>query len=132
MIHSCRIVSLLSLRESTPGAVASGQVCKIASSVKNARLPRTGSQRLRESASSTRVRAGIGRADLSTPFPDDSSEGPGRDVAHHAAGTLRSRPMRIPVRVPAPADRPFDVVTLGLNSVDLVTVVAEYPASNSK
>ena len=40
--------------------------------------------------------------------------------------------MRIPFRLPPPAARPFDVVGLGLNSVDLVTVVAEYPVSNSK
>lgn len=40
--------------------------------------------------------------------------------------------MRIPFRLQPPAARPFDVVGLGLNSVDLVAVVAEYPASNSK
>jgi sulfofructose kinase len=39
--------------------------------------------------------------------------------------------VRVPFVVPA-ASRPFDVVTLGLNSVDLVAVVAEYPRSNSK
>ena len=31
-----------------------------------------------------------------------------------------------------PARSTFDVVGFGLNSVDLVAVVAEYPASNSK
>ncbi len=40
--------------------------------------------------------------------------------------------MRIPLTIPAPGGRPFDVVGLGLNSIDLVTVVAEFPASNSK
>ena len=40
--------------------------------------------------------------------------------------------VRIPLRIPAPGSRPFDVVTFGLNSLDLLTVVAEYPASNTK
>ena len=40
--------------------------------------------------------------------------------------------MRIPFRIPPPASAPFDVVGLGLNSVDLVAVVAEYPVSNTK
>jgi sulfofructose kinase len=40
--------------------------------------------------------------------------------------------VRIPFRVPPPSTTEFDVVGLGLNSVDLVAVVAEYPASNSK
>ena len=40
--------------------------------------------------------------------------------------------MRIPFRIPAATARPFDVVTFGLNSLDLLTVVAEFPASNSK
>ncbi len=40
--------------------------------------------------------------------------------------------MRIPFHVPDAGSRPFDVVGLGLNSVDLLAVVAEYPASNTK
>lgn len=40
--------------------------------------------------------------------------------------------VRIPFSVPPPGARPFDVAGFGLNSVDLVAVVAEYPASNSK
>ena len=40
--------------------------------------------------------------------------------------------MRIPFRIPAPGERLFDVAGFGLNSVDLVTVVAQYPASNTK
>lgn len=40
--------------------------------------------------------------------------------------------MRIPFPVPAPASRSFDVAGFGLNSVDLVAVVAEYPVSNTK
>ncbi|MEQ1731331.1 MAG: PfkB family carbohydrate kinase, partial [Vicinamibacterales bacterium] len=40
--------------------------------------------------------------------------------------------MRLPIAVAPPASRPFDVVTVGLNSIDLVAVVQHYPASNSK
>jgi len=40
--------------------------------------------------------------------------------------------VRIPFSIPAAASKSFDVVTLGLNSIDLVAVVAEYPASNTK
>ncbi len=40
--------------------------------------------------------------------------------------------MRIPFEVPPAAGRPFDVVAFGLNSIDLVAVVAEYPPPNSK
>lgn len=40
--------------------------------------------------------------------------------------------MRLPFSIPARSARSFDVVTVGLNSIDLVAVVAEYPASNSK
>ncbi len=40
--------------------------------------------------------------------------------------------VRLPFSIPAAGSRPFDVVTLGQNSVDLVAVVAEYPANNSK
>ena len=40
--------------------------------------------------------------------------------------------MRIPFSVPRPGSRAFDVVGLGLNSIDLVAVVGEYPAPNTK
>jgi len=40
--------------------------------------------------------------------------------------------VRLPIAVPDPASRPFDVVTVGLNSIDLVAVVEHYPASHSK
>jgi sulfofructose kinase len=40
--------------------------------------------------------------------------------------------VRIPFAIPKAETRPFDVVGFGLNSVDLVAVVAEYPVSNSK
>ena len=38
----------------------------------------------------------------------------------------------MPFRVPARADKRFDVVGLGLNSIDLLAVVAEHPVKNSK
>jgi len=40
--------------------------------------------------------------------------------------------VRIPFRVPPRADRPFDVVGFGLNSIDYLAVVAEHPACDSK
>jgi sugar/nucleoside kinase (ribokinase family) len=40
--------------------------------------------------------------------------------------------MRIPFSIPARGDKPFDVVGFGLNSIDLLAVVAEYPQSNTK
>jgi sugar/nucleoside kinase (ribokinase family) len=40
--------------------------------------------------------------------------------------------VRIPFRVPPRGSRPFDVAGLGLNSIDLLAVVAEYPESNTK
>jgi sugar/nucleoside kinase (ribokinase family) len=40
--------------------------------------------------------------------------------------------VRVPLSLPPSGSRTFDVVTLGLNSIDLLAVVAEYPASNSK
>jgi sulfofructose kinase len=45
---------------------------------------------------------------------------------------LRSSAVRIPFPIPSPGARQFDVVGFGLNSIDLVAVVAEYPASNTK
>jgi sulfofructose kinase len=40
--------------------------------------------------------------------------------------------VRLPFTIPPAAAHPFDVAGLGLNSVDLMAVVAEYPARNSK
>jgi sugar/nucleoside kinase (ribokinase family) len=40
--------------------------------------------------------------------------------------------VRIPFTIPGPGRTPFDVVGLGLNSIDLVTVVETYPARDSK
>src|SRR5919202_2386842 len=40
--------------------------------------------------------------------------------------------MRLPFRIPPARDKPFDVVGFGLNSIDLVTVVDEFPTSNTK
>jgi sugar/nucleoside kinase (ribokinase family) len=40
--------------------------------------------------------------------------------------------VRLSLTIPSAADRPFDVAGFGLNSVDLLAVVAEFPALNSK
>jgi len=40
--------------------------------------------------------------------------------------------VRIPFHVPPAGSKPFDVVGFGLNSVDLIAVVAEFPQSDSK
>ncbi|HUK33548.1 MAG TPA: PfkB family carbohydrate kinase [Vicinamibacterales bacterium] len=40
--------------------------------------------------------------------------------------------MRLGLKIPAAGSKPFDVAGFGLNSIDLLAVVAEYPVSNSK
>src|SRR5262245_64625362 len=45
---------------------------------------------------------------------------------------LRFPAVRIPFRVAARGLHRFDVAGLGLNSIDLLAVVAEYPESNTK
>jgi sulfofructose kinase len=40
--------------------------------------------------------------------------------------------VRIPFSIPSAGTRPFDVAGFGLNSIDLVTVVAEFPVPNTK
>ena len=45
---------------------------------------------------------------------------------------LRSFTVSLPLRIPATGRCPFDVAGYGLNSVDLVAVVAEYPRRNTK
>ena len=45
---------------------------------------------------------------------------------------LEWRLLKIPFSISPPGSKPFDVVGFGLNSIDLVSVVAEYPASNTK
>ncbi|HWW82709.1 MAG TPA: PfkB family carbohydrate kinase, partial [Vicinamibacterales bacterium] len=40
--------------------------------------------------------------------------------------------MRLPIRVPPSQGQPFDVTGFGLNSMDLIAVVAEHPTPNSK
>jgi len=42
------------------------------------------------------------------------------------------RSVRLSLNIPRPGERPFDVAGFGLNSVDLLAVVAEYPLLNSK
>lgn len=41
-------------------------------------------------------------------------------------------PVRIPRPLPPAGSRPFDVAALGLNSIDLLLVLAEHPGPNSK
>jgi sulfofructose kinase len=42
------------------------------------------------------------------------------------------RSVRLGLRIPKAGAKPFDVAGFGLNSMDLLAVVAEYPTSNSK
>jgi sugar/nucleoside kinase (ribokinase family) len=42
------------------------------------------------------------------------------------------RRVRVPFSIPPPSSRPVDVVTLGLNSLDLVALAATYPAPGTK
>src|SRR4051794_26524504 len=42
------------------------------------------------------------------------------------------RGVRLALKIPKAGSRRFDVAGFGLNSIDLLAVVAEYPASNSK
>lgn len=49
-----------------------------------------------------------------------------------ADSSYDSLDVRLPIAIPSAASRPFDVVTVGLNSIDRVAVVEHYPASNSK
>src|SRR5215471_19518613 len=44
----------------------------------------------------------------------------------------RMRNVRLGLNIPSAGSRPFDVAGFGLNSIDLLAVVAEYPASNTK
>ena len=45
---------------------------------------------------------------------------------------LACRVVRVPFQIPPAGSKAFDVAGFGLNSIDLVSVVAEYPASNTK
>src|SRR5260370_34251017 len=57
----------------------------------------------------------------------------GEWLASASAGRLlRCRPVRIPFSIPPASAKPFDVVGFGLNSIDLMSVIAEYPAPNTK
>jgi sulfofructose kinase len=42
------------------------------------------------------------------------------------------RTVRLGLAIPTADERPFDIAGFGLNSIDLLAVVAEYPASNTK
>lgn len=46
--------------------------------------------------------------------------------------TVRSPEMRLPLSLLPPGDRSFDLVTIGLNSIDLVAQVATYPSRDTK
>src|SRR3954467_15227248 len=48
------------------------------------------------------------------------------------AECCRMRSVRLALKIPKAGTRSFDVAGFGLNSVDLLAVVAEYPALNSK
>ena len=52
--------------------------------------------------------------------------------AEHESVNVRSAPVRIPFAIGPAGSKPFDVAGFGLNSIDLVAVVAEYPVSNTK
>ena len=54
----------------------------------------------------------------------------GRAPPHDSAGKIVF--VRIPFRIPPVGSKPFDVAGFGLNSVDLVAVVAEYPVPGTK
>src|SRR4029453_10165869 len=47
-------------------------------------------------------------------------------------GVLASPPVQIPFSLLGPSERPFDVIGLGQNSVDLLAVVGAFPRSNTK
>src|SRR5262245_14282649 len=49
-----------------------------------------------------------------------------------AGGVLASPAVRIPFSLLDQSDRPFDVVGLGQNSVDLLALVGAFPRSNTK
>ena len=53
-----------------------------------------------------------------------------RSRALARSGTITS--VQLPLALPVAGSRPFDTVGFGLNSIDLVAVVREYPTPNSK
>src|SRR6185503_6992979 len=55
-----------------------------------------------------------------------------RDLELATPAVLLCRAVRVPFAIPPGGSKAFDVVGYGLNSVDLLTVVAEYPATNTK
>src|SRR5204863_3914976 len=55
----------------------------------------------------------------------------GKPIGKRQAEVLGSA-VRVPFSVPPPGSKPFDLAGFGLNSVDLLTVVSEFPTSNSK
>ena len=72
-------------------------------------------------------------------YTQKKGEGQGRSPSVPRSGrtgggsrVLRCWLVRIPFSIPTSGQQRFDVVGLGENSLDLVGVVAEYPAANSK
>src|SRR5262245_13029675 len=81
MIHSCRTVSPVSLRESVPGAVASGQVCRMASPVKNARVAAVVAGRNARGSVTGRLGDALVNGEV-RPRPHDLVEAIERDEEH--------------------------------------------------
>jgi sulfofructose kinase len=79
--------------------------------------------RARKSSSTIRKRkAKVNIVELTAP----------RDELHGKREMVRCGAVRIPFGIPGAGSRPFDVVGFGLNSVDLIAVVSEHPARNTK
>jgi sulfofructose kinase len=55
-----------------------------------------------------------------------------RDCERAAIGVGYDAHVRLSLKIPRPDERAFDVAGFGLNSVDLLAVVAEHPIANSK
>jgi sulfofructose kinase len=79
------------------------------------------------------VKGSIGTSCVGQHYTQKKGEGQhDRRGQHDRQGCYDSGTLRIPFRTPPPGSKPFDVAALGLNSIDLLAVVAEHPASNSK
>jgi sulfofructose kinase len=59
-------------------------------------------------------------------------KGEGQAATGPPGSGLRCFTVRLPIPIPPHDATPFDVVALGLNSIDMVAVVEQYPARNSK
>ena len=52
--------------------------------------------------------------------------------AHYMQRKSESQLMRLPLLPPLAPDRPFDVIALGLNSLDIVAVIPHHPVAGGK